>query len=319
MSDFDEDITTLTTSQAARLLSVHGSTVKRWCSAGELPFESTEGGHRRIRLRALLSFAKSKGVETFLAPFVPFEEAAWYSIRSGLDRRDFEPLHALALEWLRLGQFEQLSALFLHMGMHHDLPFSLFLDEVVSEFMDRIGEGWEAGHVSVMDEHLASQVVLETLLQIRTTRPRAPHARTQPRAVVGSMGGNQHHLGSLGIRVLLETLGFTVSYLGPDVPVEEFGRAQRMVEADLVCVSLPPPGTVGDMVRCTEILSEFYREELPFSLFFGGGGLRDLPLMAGKEKKYPFEHLEVFPDSGAMTEWIVQQKFHGITLAEVAT
>jgi len=39
----------LTLSQAAALLGVHPSTVRRWADHGDLPVKLTPGGHRRFR------------------------------------------------------------------------------------------------------------------------------------------------------------------------------------------------------------------------------------------------------------------------------
>jgi excisionase family DNA binding protein len=40
------DIVALTSTEAASLLDVHPSTVKRWCNDGELDSELTPGGQR---------------------------------------------------------------------------------------------------------------------------------------------------------------------------------------------------------------------------------------------------------------------------------
>ena len=46
----------LTTSQAAQLLRVSPSTLKRWAEAGNVPSERTSGGHRRFQRRDLEDF-----------------------------------------------------------------------------------------------------------------------------------------------------------------------------------------------------------------------------------------------------------------------
>ena len=53
----------LTTSQAASLLQVHESSVKRWSNAGRVAPAKTTGGHRRITLSALLELAKEQLLE----------------------------------------------------------------------------------------------------------------------------------------------------------------------------------------------------------------------------------------------------------------
>ena len=91
-----------------------------------------------------------------------------------------------------------------------------------------------------------------------------------PVAVVGTLEGNQHHMGSMCVRILLEALGWKVHYLGPDVPLEDFAVVQRGREADLVCISLTPPATGGDVARAVDTLGRFYDRSRPYALAFGG-------------------------------------------------
>ena len=72
----------LTSSEAASLLDVHPSTVKRWCNDGELHSEVTPGGHRRIPIDTAVDFARSKGIRTILSPFRPFEPHVWAALKS---------------------------------------------------------------------------------------------------------------------------------------------------------------------------------------------------------------------------------------------
>ncbi len=53
----------------------------------------------------------------------------------------------------------------------HDLP--LFLEEIVTTLMHRIGDEWMAQRLSIPHEHLASAVVLTILLQTLRTASEA--------------------------------------------------------------------------------------------------------------------------------------------------
>ncbi|MEK8023773.1 MAG: response regulator [Candidatus Hydrogenedentota bacterium] len=52
----------ITPTQAARLLGIGGSSVRRWIDSGELPARRTPGGHRRIASIDLEKFASSHGM-----------------------------------------------------------------------------------------------------------------------------------------------------------------------------------------------------------------------------------------------------------------
>ena len=116
---------------------------------------------------------------------------------------------------------------------------------------------------------------------------------------MGTLEGNQHHLGSLCIRVMLERLGWDVYYLGADVPIEDFGIIQRGREANLVCISLTPPATAGDVARSVRMLGEFYDPSHPYALALGGAVPSDInpELLQG-----PFTSLEIFNQCAAFRD-----------------
>lgn len=265
----------LTTSQVAELLDVHPSTVKRWCNEGDLVFDKTGGGHRRIHLTDALSLAREKEISTFLSPFSPYEGHVWSAVNEVVDSGSYARVHALAMGWLLRGRTTRLSQLFLQLGRHPLIPFTGFCDLGIGGFMREVGEAWRAGQLRVGEEHMLTETLLEVLLQLRGDIVRQSHAhgnggRERPVAVVGSMEGDRHSFGALCIRLALERLGWEVFYLGADVPVEDFAAMQRARGARMVGVSFAPPGSGADMKRCIRILSEFYDPDHPYALALGG-------------------------------------------------
>ena len=55
-------VASLTTGQAARVLSVCPNTIKRWIASGDLPAYTTPGGHYRIPVAAFESFLAERGL-----------------------------------------------------------------------------------------------------------------------------------------------------------------------------------------------------------------------------------------------------------------
>jgi excisionase family DNA binding protein len=265
----------LTSSAVAGLLGVHSSTVKRWCDEGMLPAERTEGGHRRIRLQNALGFARDQEIETFLDPFHPWEVNVWQAVRQAEEEGSFDRLHGLALQWISSGDTDRMGRLFYELGNRPGVPFHRFLDQGIRSFMARVGTEWQSGRLAVGEEHMASQVVTEVLIRLRTAWDRLDSGLANPPdhppvAVVGAMEGDHHDLGALAVRVLLEREGWKVYYLGADVPVEEFAEIQRAQGASLVCVSFSPKNSLPDVLRAVRVLGGFYRPDFPYALGLGG-------------------------------------------------
>lgn len=282
----------LTTSQVAELLGVHASSVKRWCNEGDLEIEKTAGGHRRIHLQDAVELARTREISTFLSPFSPYEGHVWTAVGQVLEGGSFDRVHSLALGWLARGHLRRIARLFLELGRHPGIPFTAFCDDGVRGFMRQVGETWRSGRLRVGEEHMVTEALIESLLQLRADRTLDPLLREDaPTAIVGAMEGDRHHLGALCVRLLLERSGWRTFYLGADVPIEDFAAIQRARGAALVCVSFAAPNTAADMQRCIRILGEFYDPAHPYALALGGD-IGAPPLLDDLSR--PFEGLEVF-------------------------
>jgi methanogenic corrinoid protein MtbC1 len=122
-------------------------------------------------------------------------------------------------------------------------------------------------------------------------------------AVVGTFEGNHHALGALCVRILLEQLGWTVFYPGPDVPIQDFGLIQMSHEASLVCISLPPDGTIGDVSRTLDVLGETYNRARPYSIAFGGPSGLSLDVVSDEG---PFESVAFFQECETLRQTLEQ-------------
>lgn len=288
----------LTTSQVAELLSVHPSTVKRWCNEKDLEATKTGGGHRRLHLQDVLELARERSIQTYLDPFAPFEGHVWTAMDQVINEGSFEGIHSLAMGWLTRGQIRRLTALFRELGRHPGVSFSDFCDRGIRGFMREVGETWRAGKLRVGEEHMASEALIEVLIRMREhTLEARPSDEPRRTAIVGSMEGDRHNIGGLCVRLLLERHGWKVYFLGPDVPVEDFAAMQKSRDADLVCISFAPPNTAADMKRAIRILGEFYDRTHPYALALGGD-LSESPFL--DDLDLPFRELGVF---GSMADF----------------
>lgn len=112
------------------------------------------------------------------------------------------------------------------------------IEEVVAPLLQRVGEAWEAGEVSVAQEHLASGVVMRTLGWILDAYEASEDA---PRIVVATPAGQRHNLGALLAAATAAGCGWRPVYLGGDLPAAEIAEAVRRTGARGVALSLVYP------------------------------------------------------------------------------
>src|SRR6476646_1916001 len=144
-----------------------------------------------------------------------------------------------------------------------------FLETVAVTTLEDIGHGWTDRSVSVAQEHMATAVfrrVLGWLLGVYQTTG-AAH-----RLVVATPPGERHELGALMAAISAAAEGWSVTYLGPDMPVEELLGAIGQTRAEAVALSIVQP---GDERGVLSALREI-RAGLPprVVLLLGGAGAR---------------------------------------------
>lgn len=110
------------------------------------------------------------------------------------------------------------------------------VDGVVQPAMQAIGDGWADGEISVADEQLATATLQSALAQVyRRARADRPGPR---RILLACVAGNEHAVGLRGLADTLELAGWTVRYLGPDVPPNALADHADEWSPDVVALSV---------------------------------------------------------------------------------
>lgn len=295
-SQGDEDL--VATREAAAILNVHESSIKRWCNSGQLPASLTRGRHRRISLVDLLHFARSKEIATPLLFFAPVEREVWFAVQQAVDG-DFEAVRLLFLRFLGENENE-FARRFILLLLDYGISVDLLCDNVFGPVLVEIGDRWCRGLTTVGDEHRMSQIIIDCINSIRWRRTES--SRSANVAVVACAPGGSHELGAQMVRMYLEEKGWQVVYLGQNVPVEDVIRQQVNWRASLVCVSIVPPHGSADAAVLIRGLTRLYDPERPFALAVGGGNVFE----TGGDEGHPFLDTARFSSLSAFGDWIAE-------------
>ena len=107
---------------------------------------------------------------------------------------------------------------------------------VIGPVLAELGQAWEAGHITVSDEHLASNYLRQRLLMWLVTGP--PPVKTNP-IVLACAPGEWHEGSLLMLAVLLRRQGWPVTYLGQNVPFADLAAfVDRVQPSALVLVGM---------------------------------------------------------------------------------
>ncbi len=301
----------LTTKQAARLINVHESSVKRWCKDGQMIHNVTDGGHRRIHIADLLAFAKDRDQICSLADFAGDSAKIWSLFRDAESKNGYEGLVHQGYAWIRDFKapfFKKLVFFCLEQG----LSFSEIFDHLIARILQRIGDDWHTNQLDVGSEHYMTEIVRDLLYEVRamqtlvsqtTDNPRTkPLAHRPNTAIVGCNEGNTHDIGAHALRMVLEQAGWQVIFLGADVPTSEFAKMQTRHNAQLLCISFVTANSIATASRIVEILAKFYDTAHPYHLALGG---QSFPEEASRSlTTAPFTSLEIYRTIHDLSGWL---------------
>lgn len=261
--------------QAASLLNVHESSIKRWCNSEELACSHTAGGHRRLDLVDILDFARGQDLECVLLPFESDALLVWNGANELKAGRNAEVLVVKMRDWLLHAESAKLMAL-LHLCGTLEIPYARIFDRLVGKVMADIGEAWARGAFEIGDEHRISECLMDVLYGIIATMTTRNGVSNKKVAIVGCGPNEDHATGALMVRILLLARGWNVVYLGRNVPVEDLVLYQRRHRAGLIAVSMSSHREPPEIRQFIKNVTSLQRDDMAFDLAIGGSGAATL-------------------------------------------
>ena len=112
------------------------------------------------------------------------------------------------------------------------------LHQVICPLLIQIGNNWRDGQLRASHEHITTAIIRELLL---TPVPGSQTPLHAPELVVATPAGELHELGALIVAASARDLGWYVTYLGPNLPVEEIAACAIARHATAVALSVVYP------------------------------------------------------------------------------
>ena len=127
------------------------------------------------------------------------------------------------------------------------------LQEVVLPYLHRLGDRWEAGEVSVAQEHFASNLLRGRLLGLAQGWGQGQG----PLAILACVPGEHHELGLLAFGVALRRRGWRITYLGTDSPIGAVADiARSLAPAVVVLLSINPDNFLDHAREIKELANQ---------------------------------------------------------------
>lgn len=220
---------TFSPAQAAHVLGVSESTIKRWVDTGYLRAEKTPGGHRKIRPPDLIAFLRAQG-----RPVPSLEGLAFLRHHAAIPSEETATPEALA-GLLVAGDTRVARTLILEQYIE-GRPVDELLDRFVGPAMVEVGVQWAEGQIDVYQEHAATLRVLSILHDLLGLVSVAPE--DAPLAVGGAPDGDPYFLPTAMAELTLTDMGWRTLNLGPNTPARSLLQAITDHAPKLVWLSI---------------------------------------------------------------------------------
>lgn len=181
--------------------------------------------------------------------------------------RELSPELASLFKMVRLHCNDELRGLLtqalMKLGLQH------FVSTVVAPLNQLIGEAWLRGEIGVMEEHLYTELLQNSL---RAAINAYPVPGRRPRVLLTTLSGEEHALGLLMAEAMLVPEGAYCVSLGIQTPLSDILLAARSGDFDIVGLSFSAAYPARQAVEGLTSL----RRQLPeaIALWAGGTGVR---------------------------------------------
>jgi excisionase family DNA binding protein len=200
--------------QAARMLGVSESSMKRWCDKGLLEIHRTAGGHRRIPVSSLLSFIRTSGHQLFYSEEIGLPAGiAETNIKARKDAR------ALLGKALAHGNESSARKIILSRWLG-GTPLPEVLDDCIAPVFIDIGCAWEHDELEVYQERRSVVMAERVLSELRGLL--TPPREDAPVALGGTLEGDPYSLATAMCELILRNCGWNAQNLGTWHPANTF-------------------------------------------------------------------------------------------------
>ena len=280
--------------QVNQLTGLSQATLRNWEKRYGFPRpQRTDGGHRLYdveevkRIREVASLCKSG---TKIVEAIERVLSGSSSVLNSSAPASFSA-STILLETLNEGLSQVLKALYkydMDLADQHLSRIGIRLSEtdllemVYPKLLIQVGDDWENSRINIAQEHFSWNFLRTRLLNyFKTNRS----GTGQPRVLLATPSGELHEGGLMVLAAYMMLKGWSVYYLGVNLPMEDLLHAYTSIEPDIVCLSAVDSRNIqknwNDLEKIKIVavggpcLNQLRAQELPPSknIFLVGGSL----------------------------------------------
>ncbi|MFZ0312530.1 MAG: B12-binding domain-containing protein [Candidatus Korobacteraceae bacterium] len=143
--------------------------------------------------------------------------------------------------------------------------------DVFTESLYRVGDLWEQNKISVAQEHLATSITQYAIAALY--RQMVPAQVKRGSMVVTGVAGELHQIGANIVADAMEAEGWTVRFLGTNLPHSSILTTVRDISANVLCISTTILSNLPSVVALMETVRSQLQDQTP-KIVLGGAAYR---------------------------------------------
>ncbi len=172
-----------------------------------------------------------------------------------------------------------------------DLTRPVLLRDLIVPLFKEIGKLWHGGSLKIVNEHMATTVTRNFLLNmLRATEILDP----APRIVIATTVGQWHDVGALTVALTAAENGWHPVYYGPNLPAEEIAAAVKQSGSRAVAISITHLLNQNPLVDELRKLRRYIGNEVTF--FVGGRAVAEYTQILIEVNANYIKNIEQFSD-----------------------
>ena len=263
-----EEIQYFNSHDAAKILGVNVSTVKRWTDEGKLECIKSIGGHRKFMMDHFTEFLGKNNKKVSKINVFPIESDSDLEISHHILKGNFEFLVDYLKEEAFLSHRGRVQ--YVMNGLYlSQYPLYEIYDKLITQALYNIGSEWENGAKSITEEHIATQTIRDSIVRLQGII-RIPQ-KNNGNALCLNLSHEMHDIALKMVDHILELKGYRVLFSGQITPLMKMEQVFQAFNPERVYIST----TIVDNLEI--IQAEFdeicqMSESHKASVYIGGQG-----------------------------------------------
>ena len=282
--------------EAANLLGVNVSTIKRWTYSGKLNCIQTAGGHRKFLMKHINEYLRNNTDVSKNITVLPYDSSEHRQLNHLILKHKIEDLKDHLLRYSLESKYEEVSMIITGLALGQYPIYKMF-DELVTPVLHKIGDLWAHGKITVAEEHISSNIIRDSLIALREIIIKVDYKSEKVFCL--AFDDDQHDIPLKMVQIILEQRGFDVYYSGQRTPAESLEKLISNIKPSrlyLSCTYYDDNWNAEQLEAKEHEMDILYElsERYNFDLYIGGQAFEKLSYDNNKIKRILYTFNDVY-------------------------